>query len=126
MQKDHLEAILEDMDRKFDLILEGHSALTSEIRELGRRTDERLDLVDFKIDTLNRKIDEVDEKLSRKIDEVDEKLSRRIDAVDDKLCRRIDAVEEALSRKIDVVAADLGAHRADTESHHGMYRVKES
>ncbi len=27
---------------------------------------------------------------------------------------------------LDAVAADLSAHRADTEAHHGMYQVKEA
>ena len=51
--------ILEDINGKFDLILEGHESLRGEIRDLGRKTDERFDLVDFKIDTLNEKIDGV-------------------------------------------------------------------
>lgn len=49
--------MLEDISGKFDLILEGHEVLRSEIRELGRKTGERFDLVDFKIDTLDKKID---------------------------------------------------------------------
>ena len=114
MKKENLEVILEDMNGKFSLILEGHELLRSEIRELSRKTDERFDLVDFKINALNLKIDAVDEKLSKKIDAVDEKLSKKIDAVDLKL-----------SRKIDAVSADLSAHRADTEAHHAVYRVKE-
>jgi ribosomal protein S15P/S13E len=81
MEKDHLEILLEDIRSKFDLVLEGHDVLRSEIRELGQKTGERFDLVEFKIDTLNRKIDNV--------------------------------------------AADLTAHRKDTEAHHGVYRVKE-
>lgn len=59
MEKVHLEMILEDINGKFDLILEGHTGLREEIRELGRKTDERFDLVDFKIDVLNKKIDGV-------------------------------------------------------------------
>jgi len=104
MKKENLEVILEDMNSKFNLVLEGHEAIRSEIRELSRKTDERFDLVDFKIDTLNKKIEYVDLKLSKKIDDV----------------------ELRLSKKIDAVAADLSAHRADTEAHHGVYRVKES
>ncbi len=73
MEKGNLEMILEDINNKFDLLLEGHAGLSEEIRELGRKTDERFDLVDFKIDTLNK--------------------------------------------KIDGVAADLKAHRTDTEVH---------
>ncbi|WP_298272089.1 hypothetical protein [Geobacter sp.] len=103
MRKESLEILLEDIRSKFDLVLEGHEVLRGEIRELGRKTDERFDLVDLKIDTLNKKIDEVDERLNKKIDEVEEKLGKKIDAV----------------------AVDLAAHRADTEAHHGVYRVKE-
>jgi len=90
MQKNHLEVILEDMNSKFDLVLEGHESIRGEIRDLAQRTAERFDLVDFKIDTLNQKIDAVDEKLTEKIDNV---------------------------------AVDLKGHRADTEAHHGEYRV---
>ena len=59
MEKGNLEMILEDINGKFDLLLEGHEGLREEIRELGRKADERFDLVDFKIDTLNKKIDSV-------------------------------------------------------------------
>ena len=38
---------------------------------------------------------------------------------------KIDGVDERLGRKIDEVASDLSAHRRDTESHRGAYRVKE-
>ena len=109
MQKDHLEVILEDINSKFDLVLEGHQVLHDEILELGRKTDERFDLVDFKIDTLNEKIDTVDEKLSERIDSVDERLSTKIDSV-----------EGRLSKKINAIATGLKAHRADTEMHHGV------
>jgi hypothetical protein len=57
MEKEHLKMILEDLNGKFDLILEGHESLRGEIRELSRKTDERFGLVDFKIDVLNKKID---------------------------------------------------------------------
>jgi hypothetical protein len=59
VEKEHLETILEDINGKFDQLLEGHAGLREEIRELGRKTDERFDLVDFKIDVLNQKIDGV-------------------------------------------------------------------
>jgi hypothetical protein len=102
MEKEHLEMILEDINSKFDLLLEGHEGLRGEIRELGRKTDERFDLVDFKIGILNKKIDGVDAKLSQKIDGVDAKLSQKLDGV----------------------AVELQAHRADTEAHRG-YQVRE-
>ena len=102
MEKEHLEIILEDMNSKFDLILEGHVGLRQAIDDLDKRTTERFDLVDFKFETLNKKIDNVDQRLSD----------------------RIDGVEKSLGAKIDAVAADLSAHRADTEAH-TIYRVRE-
>ncbi len=42
-----------------------------------------------------------------------------------KVDQRLTMVEARLEQKIDAVAAELSAHRADTEAHHGMYRVKE-
>ncbi|WP_321390993.1 hypothetical protein [uncultured Desulfuromusa sp.] len=53
------------------------------------------------------------------------KISNKIDGVEEKLNLKIDSVEQKLSQKIDGVAADLKAHRADTEMHHGVYGVKE-
>lgn len=82
MEKDHLEILLEDIRGKFDLVLEGHTSLHSEMQSMRREINEKLELVDFKMDTLNK--------------------------------------------KIDTVAGNVAAHRADTEAHHGVYRVKES
>ena len=52
MEKDHLEIILESIDSKFNLVLEGHAVLNEKIDNLSKKTDERFDLVDFKIDTV--------------------------------------------------------------------------
>ena len=41
------------------------------------------------------------------------------------LSEKIDRVESNLSQQIASVATELSAHRADTEAHHGVYRVKE-
>jgi len=147
MEKDHLEILLEDINGKFNLVLEGYTALDKKIDtrfdELNEKIENnsfmigvlnnKIDAVDERLSTkidaveekLSKRIDAVDEKLSQRIDAVDEKLSQRIDAVDEKLSKRIDSVEENLGGKIDAVAADLSAHRADTEAHHGIYRVKE-
>jgi hypothetical protein len=59
MKKENLEVLLEDMNSKFSLILEGHEAIRSEVREGFKKADERFDLIDFKIETLNKKIDAV-------------------------------------------------------------------
>ena len=129
MQKEHFEILLESVDSKMQLVLEGYSVLANQIKDTKTELIERVDLVDFKLDVLNKKIDGVaadlkatDEKLTRKIDAVAADLK----ATDEKLTRKIDAVDEKLTKKIDAVAADLKAHRSDTEAHNsGLYVVKE-
>ena len=48
-------------------------------------------------------------------------LSEKLDRVEVKLDKRIDCLE----KKIDAIAADLTAHREDTEIHHPIYKVNE-
>ncbi len=103
MEKGNLEMILEDINGKFDLVLEGYAALDKKLDTRFDELNEKIENNSFKIDVLNNKIDGVDAKLSK----------------------RIDGVEEKLSKKIDGVAAELKAHRADTEAHHGVYGVRE-
>jgi archaellum component FlaC len=144
MEKDHLEILLEDIRGKFDLVLEGHDTLHKEIRDTREELCEKINLVDFKVETLNQKVDGVRDDLTRKVDGVRDDLTRKIDGVRDDLNQKIDGVESRLSNeiratnqkidsvevrlseKIDAVAADLSAHRADTESHRTSYRISES
>lgn len=100
MEKEHLEVILESIDSKFNLVLEGHESLHREMHGIRDELVEKIDNNSFKIDVLNQKIDSV--------------------AAD------LKTTDERLGAKIDSVAADLKAHRADNEGHHGVYRVKES
>ncbi|UCZ57163.1 hypothetical protein LGV61_02480 [Desulfurispirillum indicum] len=94
-KQDRFEILLEDINSKFELVLEGHNSLRQEFGREFEKLNKRIDDVDFKVDVVNNRLNEVDAKLSKRIDEVDAKLSRKIDAV----------------------AADLAAHRADTELH---------
>ena len=48
-------------------------------------------------------------------------LSEKLDRVEERLDGRVDCVV----RKLDALAADLSAHRRDTESHPSVYKVKE-
>ena len=96
MQKDHLEIILEDIQDKFDLVLEGHAALDKKIDKKFDQLSEKIDINSFKIDALHQTV---------------ERNSRKIDALDG---------------KIDAVAADLKAHRQDTEAHPGILKIKKS
>jgi len=137
MEKDHLEILLEDIRGKFELVLEGHESLSRKMDGRFDELNEKIEHHSFLIGTLNNKIDGVDKSLSAKIDGVDKRLSAKIDAVDSRLSAKIDSVEKSLGAridgvekslgvKIDAVAADLAAHRADTEAHGPVYRVKES
>jgi vacuolar-type H+-ATPase subunit I/STV1 len=63
MEKDHLEIILDDINSKFDIVIEGHTAL-------DRKIDRKFDELNEKIDFVNFKIDTVNEHLSQKIDAV--------------------------------------------------------
>ena len=49
----------------------------------------------------------------------------RVEQQQDRLEIKIDGVEDKLGKKIDGVAAELKAHRADTEVHRGVYGVRE-
>lgn len=86
MEKDHLQIILEDINSKFNVVIESYNSLDRKIDSVRDELKQDISLFDFKIDTVN----------------------------------------DHLSKKIDAVAADLKAHRADTEAHGNIYRVKES
>ena len=59
MQKDHLEILLEEMNSKFTLVLEGQTALLKDIQYSRKVISEKLDLVNFKIEVLSDKLDAV-------------------------------------------------------------------
>ena len=61
------------------------------------------------------------EVLRKEIRDTREDLCEKIKLVDFK----VETMNETLNEKIDSVAADLKAHRADTEVHKKVYKVKE-
>ncbi|HJV36015.1 hypothetical protein [Geomonas sp.] len=95
MEKEHMEILLEDINSKFQLVLEAHGPLHTEMQTVRRELSEQIAQVDYKVDVVNERVNALDKKV------------------------------DVLDRKVDAVAADLTAHRADTEAHHGVYRVKE-
>lgn len=52
-------AILEDVDSKFQLVVESHQALKNDISALRDEMVDRFDLVDVKFSALNNKLDKV-------------------------------------------------------------------
>lgn len=65
MEKDHLEILLEDIQTKFELFLEGHEALRNEIREARKESNERHEHTASLIQALNKKIDGVASELAQ-------------------------------------------------------------
>jgi archaellum component FlaC len=125
MEKDNLEILLEDIRGKFDLVLEGHSSLHKCIEKAEQNLNDKISLVDFKVGVLNQKIDGVRDELNQHIDGVRDELNQHIEGVRDELNQHIDGVRDELGQKIDAVAADLSAHRRDTEAHPSLYKIKE-
>ncbi len=88
---------------QLDIVAEGHDALRKEIRVTREELSENIKFVDFKVEALNQKIDGFHANLNQKID----------------------GVRNELGTKIVALAADLSAHRADTEVHKNVYGVRE-
>jgi outer membrane murein-binding lipoprotein Lpp len=59
MENEHLEMILEEINSKFDLVLEGVSALDKKFDAKFEHLSEKVELNSSKIDVLNKKIDGV-------------------------------------------------------------------
>ena len=52
MEKEHLEVILEDIQGKFELVLEGHESLRKEIREARDESNQKHEHTAFLIETI--------------------------------------------------------------------------
>ncbi len=70
MEKEHLEIILEDINGKFNIVIEGHQSLRQDIVDTRTELIEKIDFVNFKIDTVNEHLTQRIDKLETKIDAV--------------------------------------------------------
>ena len=130
MEDKYLGILMEEMNSKFELVLEGHQVLRNDMRRIEKTLSEKIDenAARIKINTdmirSNADMIKVNTNMIRSnadmIKALDEKLSKRINEVEEKLSTHIGSVEENLGTRIDAVAVDLKAHRADTEVHHGI------
>lgn len=59
MEKNQSEILLEDIQGKFELVLEGHESLRKEIREAWDESNQKHEQTAFLINTLNKEIDAV-------------------------------------------------------------------
>ncbi len=90
----------------------------------ARQTEQFQQYVGVIAENFDHKLDIVAEGqqlLAEKLELTNSELRNEIRKVD----QRLTMVEARIEQKIDAVATDLAAHRADTEAHHGVYRVKE-
>ncbi len=113
-----------DEIRTIEEIFKKHIGVMSE--EFQRKIEQQTGIIS---EDFQRKIEHqtgiISEDFQHKLDIVVEghqMLSEKIDRVESSLGGRLDRVE----KKVDAVAADLSAHRKDTEAHGPVYRVKES
>lgn len=88
MKKDHLEILLEDMNGKFDLMMEsnaalreGQASLNKKIEDLRQENKEEHRLLQQMIGDVNKKVDKVDQK----VDNLDQKNDAAHSAINKKL-----------------------------------------
>jgi len=91
----HVGSFADSVQHKLDLVVEGHQMLSEKLDRVEERLDKRIDCLEHKLDA------------------VAAETSNNTVAI------------RGLSIKIDAVAADLSAHRQDTEAHPTIYKVKE-
>ena len=94
MEKDHLEILLEDVRGKFELVLEGHESLNRKIYNRFDELDSKIEHNSFLIGTLNRKIDDVDQRLDKQIQGVEKSLNDKIDRVEKNLNDKIEDLKK--------------------------------
>ena len=103
-EKERAEILLEHMDRKIDVVLEGHQVLRrdiAEVREEARRERKeiknQLSLVATnlreKIETVDRKVDKNREEIVKNREAI-EKNTEKIEVVDDKVSKTLAKAED--------------------------------
>jgi hypothetical protein len=105
----HVGVFAGSIQHKLDIVVEGHQMLSEKIDHVEARLDKRMDCLEHKLvavaaETSGNTI---------AIRDLTTKTDQNTVAI------------QSLSAKLAAVAANLSAHRADTEAHPPVYRVKE-
>ena len=108
MQKEHFEILLESVDSKINLILEGFSVLNKKIEDERAERKEDNVLLNEKISALSKRFDGVDSRLDG--------IDARLDGIDARL-DGIDARLDGIDARLDDMTSELTAHRNSTELH---------
>lgn len=106
----HIGVFADSIQHKLDLVVEGHQMLADKIDQVKADLSQRIDCVEHKLDIVAAKTDANTEAILI----VAAKTDANTEAI------------QTVAAKLDAVAADLKAHRADTEVHEKVYKVKES
>ena len=80
----HFGVILEDIDSKLDLVVEGQGALDVKIDKVDEKLEDFKKEVNYKFDIVFEKFDEVDQKFD-KVDQKFDEVDQRFDEVTDEL-----------------------------------------
>jgi len=94
----HFGVILEDIDSKLDLVVEGQGALDVKIDKVDEKLEDFKKEVNYKFDIVFEKFDEVDQKFD-KVDQKFDKVDQKFDEVDqrfDEVDQRFDEVTDEL------------------------------
>ncbi|PIZ44363.1 hypothetical protein COY31_02700 [Candidatus Wolfebacteria bacterium CG_4_10_14_0_2_um_filter_39_18] len=94
----HFGVILEDIDSKLDLVVEGQGALDVKIDKVDEKLEDFKKEVNYKFDIVFEKFDEVDQKFD-KVDQKFDEVDQRFDEVDqrfDEVDQRFDEVTDEL------------------------------
>lgn len=89
--------LLEHVDGKIDLVVEGHKALDKKIDDFRSDVDERFHGVDYKFDVVFEKLDSVESELHVIRNELKEKISRDEFQL---LEKRVATLEKRASQKV--------------------------
>jgi len=105
-----LKVLLEEMNDKFSLVLEGHDAIRQEFKDSHREIEEKINLnsslIKFGFETLDAKIDGVRTELKEEIQGVRTELKEEIQGVRTELKE----TREELSAKIEDVGRKVDGH----------------
>ncbi|MBN2372468.1 hypothetical protein JXL19_01590 [bacterium] len=117
MEKERFEILLEDIDKKLDIVVEGHQVLDKKIEDYRKEFIQELkntnDLMRSMHNSLDKKIDQTAEGLDKKIDQTAEKLENKLDQVDKKIeMTKIELKEDIkrVEKKLDIITDGYQNH----------------
>ncbi|ELR98149.1 hypothetical protein [Gloeocapsa sp. PCC 73106] len=96
--KTFIDTQIKELDKKFENKLD---KFDDKLDELDKKFENKLDKFDNKLDELDKKFDNKLDKFDNKLDELDKKFDNKLDKFDDKLDRILEGFNEF---KVDITA----------------------